>query len=126
MERNRILLGDNLDLMAGLAAGSFQMVYADPPFNTGKQQSRQVLRTVADTDGDRTGFGGRRYRTERAGETSYADAFDDFTAFLEPRLEQIHRLLNETGTLYLHIDYREAHYVKVLLDGIFGRDSFLN
>ncbi|HNA45048.1 MAG TPA: site-specific DNA-methyltransferase, partial [Solirubrobacterales bacterium] len=64
MERNRILLGDNLDLMAGLAAGSFQMVYADPPFNTGKQQSRQVLRTVADTDGDRTGFGGRRYRTE--------------------------------------------------------------
>ena len=126
MERNRILLGDNLDLMAGLAAGSFQMVYADPPFNTGKQQSRQALRTVADTDGDRTGFGGRRYRTEKEGDASYSDAFDDFTAFLEPRLKQIHRLLNETGMLYLHIDYREAHYVKVMLDGIFGRESFLN
>ena len=125
MERNRILLGDNLDLMAGLAAGSFQMVYADPPFNTGKQQSRQALRTVADTDGDRTGFGGRRYRTERRG-ASYSDAFDDFTALPGAAAEADHRLLNETGMLYLHIDYREAHYVKVMLDGIFGRESFLN
>ena len=130
MDRDRILLGDNLELMARLDEGSFQMVYADPPFNTGKEQSRRSVKTVADEDGDRTGFGGRRYRTEAAGATvpraSYVDAFDDFTAFLTPRLKEIHRLLDETGTLYLHIDYREAHYVKVLLDGIFGRECFLN
>ena len=123
---NLILLGDNLDLMAGMESGSFQMVYADPPFNTGKTQSRRSMKTVADEDGDRTGFGGRRYRSEATGQASYPDAFDDFTEFLAPRMEQVHRLLDDTGTLYLHIDYREAHYVKVLLDGIFGRECFLN
>lgn len=130
---DQILLGDNLEVMGGFADGAFQMVYADPPFNTGKTQSRQSVKTVADEDGDRTGFGGRRYRTVAArgdgdqnGAPSYTDAFDDFTAFLEPRLREIHRLLDETGTLYLHIDYREAHYVKVQLDSIFGRDCFLN
>ena len=123
---NLILLGDNLDLMAGMESGSFQMVYADPPFNTGKTQSRRSMKTVADEKGDRTGFGGRRYRSEATGQASYPDAFDDFTEFLAPRMEQVHRLLDDTGTLYLHIDYREAHYVKVLLDGIFGRECFLN
>ncbi|MCB0858168.1 MAG: site-specific DNA-methyltransferase [Solirubrobacterales bacterium] len=112
--------------MSGMEDGAFQMVYADPPFNTGKDQSRRSVKTVADEEGDRTGFGGRRYRTEATGSTSYADVFEDFSDFLEPRLREIHRLLNETGTLYLHIDYREAHYVKVALDGIFGRECFLN
>jgi site-specific DNA-methyltransferase (adenine-specific) len=126
MARNRILLGDNLELMGELEDGSFQLVYADPPFNTGRVQSRQAVRTFADEEGDRTGFGGRRYRTEAAGQVSYADTFDDFTSFLAPRLQEVHRLLDATGTLYLHIDYREAHYVKVLLDGIFGRECFLN
>lgn len=123
---DQILLGDNLELMAGFADGSFQLIYADPPFNTGRTQSRQVMRAVADVEGDRTGFGGRRYRTEVDGQVSYIDAFDDFTAFLEPRLREMHRLLSESGTLYLHIDYREAHYVKVMLDEIFGRKNFLN
>jgi site-specific DNA-methyltransferase (adenine-specific) len=137
VEPNQILLGDNLDLMAGMDSGAFQLIYADPPFNTGRKQSRKTVRAVLDEDGDRTGFGGRRYRTEplsgvgRTGAealpaAAYADSFDDFTAFLEPRLREMHRLLNESGTLYLHIDYREAHYVKVMLDGIFGRECFLN
>ena len=126
MDGDQILLGDNLDLMSGFADGSFQLVYADPPFNTGKTQARQRIRTVADEQGDRTGFGGRRYRSEAVSAGSYVDSFDDFTEFIVPRLEQMHRLLNETGTLYLHIDYRESHYVKVMLDGIFGRECFLN
>jgi site-specific DNA-methyltransferase (adenine-specific) len=126
VDGERIRLGDNLELMADLEDAAFQMVYADPPFNTGRAQSHQKVRTVADENGDRTGFGGRRYRTEAVGRSSYADSFDDFTEFLGPRLEEVHRLLDESGTLYLHIDYREAHYVKVLLDGIFGRECFLN
>lgn len=121
-----ILLGDNLDLLPRFPDGSFQMVYIDPPFNTGQTQARSSLRTVADEEGDRTGYQGRRYRTELLERSSYRDSFDDFLGFLEPRLTEAHRLLDPTGTLYFHIDYREAHYCKLLLDEIFGRAGFLN
>jgi site-specific DNA-methyltransferase (adenine-specific) len=121
-----ILHGDNLPLMADLPDGAFRMVYADPPFNTGKAQTRATMRVTPDAGGDRTGFGGRRYRTELLDRSSYRDSFDDYLGFLEPRLREIHRLLDAEGTLYLHLDQREAHYVKLLLDEVFGRDSFLN
>jgi site-specific DNA-methyltransferase (adenine-specific) len=121
-----VLEGDNLPLMRALPDGIATLVYADPPFNTGARQARRSLRTVADTEGDRTGFGGRRYRSEHVATTAYDDAFDDYLGFLEPRLVEMRRLLAPEGTLYLHLDYREAHYVKVALDRIFGRESFLN
>jgi len=129
MERpdaDAILLGDNLQVLPRFADGSFQLVYADPPFNTGKRQARRTLATVADEAGERTGFGGRRYRSTLLAESSYSDSFEDYLGFLEPRLREIHRLLAPTGTLYLHLDYREAHYVKLLLDELFGRECFLN
>jgi site-specific DNA-methyltransferase (adenine-specific) len=121
-----ILLGDCLELMPRFADGSFQLVYADPPFNTGRTQRRTTLEAAAAPDGHRNGFGGRRYRTRVLSESAYADSFEDYLGFLGPRLREIHRLLAVTGTLYLHLDYREAHYAKVLLDEIFGRDCFLN
>jgi site-specific DNA-methyltransferase (adenine-specific) len=123
---DEILLGDNLELLPGFADGSFQLIYIDPPFNTGKLQARKTLQTAPDEDGDRTGFQGRRYRTRLLAESSYRDLFDDYLAFLAPRLEQARRLLAREGTLYFHIDYREAHYCKLLLDEIFGRECFLN
>jgi site-specific DNA-methyltransferase (adenine-specific) len=121
-----ILLGDNLEVMATLPGGAFQLVYLDPPFNTGRTQARRTLETAADDAGDRVGFAGRRYRSRLLATSSYLDAFDDYLAFLEPRLEHVHRLLARTGTLYFHIDYREAHYCKLLLDELFGRECFLN
>jgi len=121
-----ILHGDNLDLLPGLPDGAFQLIYLDPPFNTGRLQRRRTLATAEDADGDRTGFGGRRYATRLLGESSYRDAFDDYLGFLAPRLEHARRLLHRTGTLYLHVDYREAHYCKLLLDELFGRACFLN
>jgi site-specific DNA-methyltransferase (adenine-specific) len=121
-----VLLGDNLELLPELDEGIFQVAYLDPPFNTGRVQRRRTLATVTASDGDRTGFQGRRYATSVLAESSYAHEFDDYLGFLEPRLLEVRRLLCETGTLYLHIDYREAHYVKLLLDGLFGRDCFLN
>ena len=121
-----ILHGDNLVVLPELEDGSFQLVYADPPFNTGRRQRRVTLATEEDADGDRTGFGGRRYATRVLGSASYPDSFEDYLGFLEPRLREIHRLLDPSGTLYLHLDYREAHYAKVLLDELFGRECFLN
>jgi site-specific DNA-methyltransferase (adenine-specific) len=121
-----IVLGDNLPLLQQLEPESVQMVYADPPFNTGRIQARRTLETIASPNGDRTGFGGRRYATRLLEESSYRDAFDDYLAFLEPRLRELRRVLQPEGTLYLHLDYREAHYVKLLLDELFGRACFLN
>ena len=123
---NRILQGDNLQLLPDLAAESFQLIYIDPPFNTGGTRVRRTLAATADPRGERTGFQGRRYRTRLLAESSYRDCFDDYLAFLAPRLEHAHRLLAQEGTLYFHIDYREAHHCKLLLDEIFGRDCFLN
>ena len=126
MSANRVLLGDNLELMRDEPAESVQMAYLDPPFNTGSDCTRRTLSTTADANGDRTGFGGRRYATRLLEESSYRDAFDDYLGFLEPRLREVRRLLASEGTLYFHIDYREAHYCKLLLDEIFGRECFLN
>jgi site-specific DNA-methyltransferase (adenine-specific) len=121
-----ILLGDNLELLPRFDDECFQLAYLDPPFNTGREQRRLTLATLEHANGDRTGFKGRRYATEILAQSSYQDEFEDYLAFLEPRLREVHRLLTESGTLYLHIDYREAHYVKLLLDELFGRECFLN
>jgi site-specific DNA-methyltransferase (adenine-specific) len=121
-----IHFGDNLEVIASFPDESFDLIYIDPPFNTGKAQSRTTLRTVADPDGDRTGFGGKRYRTEALGRHSYTDTYDDYLGFLAPRLAHARRLLTPTGSLFVHLDYREVHYVKVHLDQLFGRENFIN
>lgn len=122
---NRIVQGDNLVALRGLADGCAKLVYMDPPFNTGHRQGRTRLRTVRDEQGDRTGFGGHRYRSEALGRLDFADTFDDYLAFLAPRLEEARRILAADGTLFVHLDPRESHYVKVYLDGRFGRAAFM-
>jgi site-specific DNA-methyltransferase (adenine-specific) len=147
-----IIEGDNLAVAAALPSASFTLVYLDPPFNTGRTQERQVVTATravtpqpdsADPDGEhlpasdsperpsaetevRHGFHGHQYERVRGMLRAYDDRFDDYGAFLMPRLEEAWRLLADDGTLYLHLDYREAHYAKVMLDAVFGRDSFLN
>lgn len=126
---NHIYFGDNLTLLRDhtlFPTGSVNLIYIDPPFNTGKKQTRSHLKTTRSITGDRTGYQGRRYQTTQVGIRSYADSFDDYLGFLEPRLVEAHRVLSPTGTIYVHLDYREVHYVKVVLDGIFGRECFLN
>jgi len=121
-----VFFGDNMSYLPELPPESFQMIYIDPPFNTGRKQRRQSLKTTRSTSGTRIGFKGQSYETIKGAALSYDDEFADYWGFLEPRLEEAWRLLNTTGTLYLHLDYREVHYAKVLLDGLFGRDCFLN
>ncbi|MGQ9556030.1 MAG: DNA-methyltransferase [Anaerolineae bacterium] len=123
---NCIYFGDNLPILKEMAVASVDLIYIDPPFNTGKSQTRTRIRAIRSESGDRVGFQGRRYETVRIGTKSFADLFDDYLAFLEPRLVEAYRVLAPHGSLYFHIDYREVHYCKVLLDTIFGRDCFLN
>jgi site-specific DNA-methyltransferase (adenine-specific) len=121
-----VIEGDNLEVLRQLPDASFQMIYIDPPFNTGKTQKLQSLKTRRSETGNRLGFKGQSYETVKGQLKSYDDSFDDYWLFLEPRLEEAWRLLKPTGTLYLHLDYREVHYAKVLLDALFGRECFLN
>jgi len=124
---NRIYFGDNLQVLKTLSSESIDLIYIDPPFNTKKIQKRTTIKTVQDKGGDRIGFKGNTYRTLELGIKSYADSFDSYIdGFLRPRLREAYRLLKPHGSLYFHIDYREVHYCKILLDEIFGRSSFLN
>ena len=123
---NLVIHGDNLAALARLPDESFQLIYIDPPFNTGRVQSRQTMTTVRAAGGARKGFQGRSYETVKGLLYSYDDSFADYWEFLEPRLEEAWRLLDDTGTLYLHLDFREVHYAKVVLDALFGREHFLN
>jgi len=124
--RGRIYLADNLEVLRTLPPASVDLIYIDPPFNTGKVQERTHLKTVRSERGDRVGFQGQRYESIVLGKKRFTDVFDDYLAFLEPRLVEAHRVLALHGSLYFHVDYREVHYCKVLLDGIFGRECFLN
>jgi site-specific DNA-methyltransferase (adenine-specific) len=124
--QNRVIQGDNLGVTRALPDGAFTLVYLDPPFNTGRSQRRQSTTSIRSATGTVTGFQGQRYERIRGDLMSYDDHFDDYWSFLEPRLAEAWRLLADDGTLYLHLDYREAHYAKVLLDALFGRECFLN
>jgi site-specific DNA-methyltransferase (adenine-specific) len=123
---NLVVEGDNLGIIGALPDAAFRLIYIDPPFNTGRRQSRQTVTTTRSADGARVGFQGRSYDTIKGLLYSYDDAFADYWDFLEPRLVEAWRLLDERGTLYLHLDYREVHYAKVVLDALFGRQNFLN
>jgi len=123
----RIIYGDNLQVLRTLEPGSVDLIYVDPPFNTGKRQTRTRIRTVRDdANGGRVGFQDRSYRTIKVSTSCFEDAFDDYLGFLEPRFVEAYRVLKANGSFFLHVDYREVHYCKVLLDGLFGRESFLN
>lgn len=123
-----IVQGENLEVLSNLPDESFTVIYLDPPFNTGRAQVRRTTRAipVPHGQGDRVGFSGRSYETVMGQLRRYDDSFADYLAFLEPRLVEARRLLTRDGTLYLHLDYREVHYAKILLDALFGRDCFLN
>jgi site-specific DNA-methyltransferase (adenine-specific) len=122
----KVVLADNLEVLSELPDASVDLVYVDPPFNTGRPQILERIKTARDEDGDRVGYQGQRYRTIRLGQTRYLDIYDDYLAFVEPRIVEFRRVLQPHGTLYFHIDYREAHYCKILLDLAFGRNCFLN
>jgi site-specific DNA-methyltransferase (adenine-specific) len=123
---NTLYFGDNLSVLKLIPDSSVQLVYIDPPFNTGREQQRSKVTTKRNNEGNRIGFKGERYETVKSTVLSYDDQFANYWEFLEPRIEEAFRVLSNSGTLYLHLDYREAHYAKVLLDALFGPECFLN
>jgi site-specific DNA-methyltransferase (adenine-specific) len=123
---NTLYFGDNLTVLRSIPDSSIQLVYIDPPFNTGREQQRSKVTTKRNNEGNRIGFKGERYETVKSTVLSYDDQFANYWEFLEPRIEEAFRVLVNSGTLYLHLDYREAHYAKVLLDSLFGPECFLN
>jgi len=124
--KGRIYFGDNLEVLRTLPNNSIDLIYIDPPFNTGKIQKRTQIKTIRSEYGDRTGFQRNKYKSIVIDTKQFTDIFDDYLGFLEPRLIEAHRVLAPHGSLYFHIDYREVHYCKILLDEIFGRECFLN
>lgn len=124
-EEDTLIKGDNLQILPALPSEFFDLIYIDPPFNTGNVQKHTRTKVEKDDSGN-IGFKGERYKRIPVGQMHYQDSFDDFLGFIRPRLEEAHRLLSEIGTLYVHLDWREVHYVKIMLDEIFGRDAFLN
>ena len=117
---------DNMHVLKEMESESVNLVYVDPPFNTGKIQSRKRIKTVRSEDGDRIGFKGHTYKTKVLGEQSFLDIYDDYIRFLRDRIEQTERVLTSDGSFFLHLDYREIHYAKVMCDEVFGRESFIN
>jgi site-specific DNA-methyltransferase (adenine-specific) len=123
----RIVLGDCASVLPELPRAFARLVYVDPPFNTGKTQRRDRMRvSAAEGAGDRGGFGGRRYAVERVESGSFGDSFEDFEGFLLPRIEAALGCLTADGSLFVHLDHHEVHYVKVALDRLLGRRSFKN
>jgi len=126
---NEIIFGDNLRALKRFESNSVNLIYIDPPFNTQKTRQLNQIKTIQSDDGDRIGFLGKKYKTTNIGSKQYSDSFshDEYiNDFLKPRLKEAYRILTNNGSLYFHIDYREVHYCKILLDNIFGRDCFLN
>lgn len=123
---NYIYFAENQEVLRNLPSESVDLIYIDPPFNTGREQNRIVLEASRDENGNHKGFKGTTYSTRKVSEFSYSDKFKDYKKFIVPRLQEAHRVLKPTGCLYFHIDYREVHYCKLYLDDIFGRENFLN
>ncbi len=126
MSNITIYHSDNLPILQSLPSAFVDLIYIDPPFNTGKKQSRTQINTIQSSEGDRTGFQGKRYKTVQLGTKAYDDTFENFEEFIKPRIDEAFRILKPNGSLFFHIDYREAHYCKIWLDELFGRDCFQN
>src|SRR6266568_6818525 len=99
-KRSTILLGDCATVLPTLPEKFARLVYVDPPFNTGTTQKRNRMRVTRSENGTRGGFAGARYDVERIASSTYDDTFDDYLAFLMPRIEASLRCLTDDGSLF--------------------------
>lgn len=122
----QIIHGDNLIELPKLPEKFATLIYIDPPYNTGKTQKRDRISVIASEEGDRVGFGGKTFETTHIDSPTYEDTFEDFEGFLMPRIKESLRCLTNNGSILIHLDWREVHYIKVAMDKLLGRDHFIN
>lgn len=126
---NYLYQGDCVKVLQKIPSKTVRLAYIDPPFNTGKIQKRKRIKVtkVADkSQATRVGFGGKMYKEEEQVSAQYTDTFADYSLFIKPVVQEIHRILTDDGSLFFHVNYREVHYCKVWIDEIFGRNNFIN
>jgi site-specific DNA-methyltransferase (adenine-specific) len=118
---------ENLGLLRRVPSESIDLIYIDPPFNTGETQRLKSIK-LGSGDQKRTGYAGRDYQFSIRSDHQYSDAAPrmQYLAELKTRLQEMHRTLTSTGSIYVHIDHHVSHHVRILLDEIFGEDHFLN
>jgi len=122
----KIYYENNLKILKSIPSNSIDLIYVDPPFNTGKTRSHSIMKNTQSDTGDRVGFQGKKYSTSFTEKLSYKDKIESYIDFLRSRIEESKRILKDKGSFFIHLDYREIHYAKVLCDEIFGRSSFIN
>ena len=124
----KIILGDCLEELPKLPDKFASLIVIDPPYNSNKVQKRQRIKTIqVDNGGDRIGFGGKQFKTVKlAGTPSYNDKFDNFQEFLMPRIRASLHCLKDNASIFIFLDWREVHYIKVAMDALLGRDHFMN
>jgi site-specific DNA-methyltransferase (adenine-specific) len=123
-----VVEADNLAALAAIPDGAVDLAYADPPFATGKQQRLVSIRSGSEDGPTRAGFRGKVASYVAVSDHAFADdlPLEEHLAALGPRVREIHRVLAPHGSLYLHVDWRTSHHVRLLLDEVFGADRFLN
>ena len=119
---NKIFWGDNLQVMSHLLKdyrGKVDLIYIDPPFDSKADYKKKIeVKGVGKAETDSTSFE----------EKQYGDIWtnDEYLQFMYERLIIMHQLLSDTGSIYLHCDYHKNHYLRCLLDNIFGPENFIN
>ena len=136
-----IWTGDNLDVMRGMNSGSVQMVYLDPPFNSNRSYSAPIgskaagaafkdTWSLSDVDLAWHGEIAERepalYSIISAARHSHSKGMMSYLIMMGIRLLEIRRILKEDGSIYVHCDDTASHYLKLLMDAVFGRTKFRN
>ncbi len=111
---NRIFNGNNLHILRGFPTESVDLIYLDPPFRTGSMQgcNDDTTQEIREYDDTKYAFG--------------EGTMDGYIIALKERIIELHRILKNTGSIYLHCDPHASHYIKIMMDGIFGYDNFQN
>ncbi|MCS7161327.1 MAG: site-specific DNA-methyltransferase [Gemmatales bacterium] len=124
---DRIYFGDCLEVLRHWPEGFADLIYIDPPFNTGQTRRLQTIRLGRGAL-LRRGFSGRQYKYQIVSDLSYSDnmPLEEYLDFLYHRILEGWRILKPTGSFFLHVDPRIVHYARWILDDVFGAERFIN
>ena len=141
VENRTIFEGDNLHVLRGLDTDTIDLIYLDPPFNSNRTFEAQIESeaagaafkdswTLNDLDsalhGELAEKAPELYHAISAAEFSHGKSMKAYLIMMGSRILEMYRILKPTGTIYLHCDDNASHYLKMMMDGIFGRDNFRN